>query len=202
MIRRIKALSSVCALASISGCIALDAAHLIAIAADSRPTLFTKSTIQMPAGQTIVAAELSKQVPLFAKKCDYKGIWAGYERDWDKMSEDGSQIIAKAEPGKRAGYAFIVYEETCEGTPSKPVLFVGLSPFFSPREPEYVAFKGIRMLGNFYYLLAQQNDIPKWMPQAIKAIQAESTSNPAAREFLEHVKIADGLPVPPQDSAS
>lgn len=183
----------------LSGCVALDAGVIASYALDSTVNVVTNDgDIRARPEQRIYPVTLHDQT-LFTKGCTYRGVIALFARDWDVLAEDG-RVIFKADPGVIHGKALIAYEKSCDNQ-TEPVLLVGDRPL--PMIDRALAVKGDmawRLRG--YQGLQQRNDIPKWMGQVIKEIQAEAATNPAAQDFLNHVKVENGLPVAPEAPAA
>lgn len=109
-----------------------------------------------------------------SKACDVSGLMVPYERDWEEVvGSSESQYVRGPEPGKIAGYAFVVNKMKCPQkevqaifntiewhTPLKPGMHVGDErPFRS-----FAVNPNVEMQ-------------PKWLPQVIKRIESAALSS-------------------------
>jgi hypothetical protein len=184
----------------LTGCVALDAGVALSGALDPKIVVFTDDVdVPYQQGQKVYPVSLHASA-VFSNGCGYRGVLVMYARDWDVLGEDG-RVIFKADPDTVRGKAVLVYNSDCNKQ-GGAVLMVGderFNPAFglSPAVKGDTTFKISEYRG-----LAQRNNIPKWMGQVIKEIQAEAATNPAAQDFLNHVKIENGLPVAPEAPAA
>lgn len=153
--------------------------------------------IKEVSGQKVYATELNQRVPLWTDGCRYQGVWVDYVRDWDVLADDG-RVLFRAEPNESAGYALLVYRASCPGESPKAVLLTGDKRPYPLFNTSHVALKGHSFLASDYWSETRKDDRPLWMTQVIKTILGEAPTNPAARLFLEHVEVENGMPVAPK----
>jgi len=148
-------------------------------------------------GQKVHAGSFTGLPLIWQEHCDAKGVVVDYARDWDVLDEETGRIAFEADPTKIYGQAIILYNLACRKKPVQSVLLI------DERRPTVRKSLKIRLneevRGSDYFSRSDSMK-PKWMAQVIKTIQDEAATNPAAREFLAHVKIKDGMPISPEIS--
>ncbi len=176
----------------LSGCVAIDAVHLITIAADSRIHAIARSGVYPVEGQKVYYLEFDERRPMWAEKCNYDGIVVEYAKNWDTLGDHG-QVTFRAKPNEPHGYAILIYQERCPNKPARDML--------STSEGTHIPYRGKLPFVNAgqgfnvgdYFSRALENR-PKWMSQVVATVQAEAAWNPAAKSFLAHVPVADSMP--------
>jgi len=188
---------------SLSGCVAFQAVDLlfrVAQTMDSRPPMKFDAAHDIPPteGQRVYAADLSPSPLAGNKNCSAKALIVDYARDWDLVDEQTGDIVRKAEPEKIYSQAILVYRLICKDKPEESVLMA------TDRSAVLIyrswKIKKEQVVSARDYFGSSDSRKPRWMAQVIKTIQDEAATNPAAQEFLAHVKIKDGMPISPETS--
>jgi len=193
-----KALAAIVVSFSLTGCVALDVAHLAYQSADQRTVVKSDQLIEPIEGKKVYAAKFSGRPMIWQKKCNTRGVVVDYVRDWDVIDENTGQVVFKADPTKIHEQVILMYNLTCKGeSKQKVLLFDERHQVF--RKPVKL-WLNEEIRGSDYFKL-HDSIKPRWMEQVIKTIQEEAPINPAAQDFLDNVEIGeDGLPVKPETS--
>jgi hypothetical protein len=147
--------------------------------------LYTIDSVKIPPLHGVVAVEFETATGWLADKskvCNYSSLMVPYERDWEEeVGSYDSKTIRAAEPGKIAGYAFVINKAKCPGKEVENI--------FSTIEWHTVLRPG-HPLGRQQYFQAQAlrpnpDSQPKWLPQVVRVIEAAADTNPAAKAFVE-----------------
>jgi hypothetical protein len=140
------------------------------------------SDIQIKENVRVYAISMTQQAPFWVNKCHYDGVMVEFSRDWPEIDQSTGVVLPPA-PDKPFGYALILTKERCPGKVEQNIFSTDdkhFSPFFG--RGKYVIRDGNRMDAVDY--ASQKEDFrPKWMPQVLKTIQAEASSNVAAKNF-------------------
>ncbi|MBF6618037.1 MAG: hypothetical protein ITG07_15080 [Candidimonas sp.] len=194
-------LISIFVLSSLNGCIAIEIGHLAGIALSPRTTIRSFDDIRIVKGQRVYEGRFFQQTTIFSKasRCEYDATSVMYARDWTRVDE-ATGAKWEAEPGELAGVAYLAYKEYCPGKPAQDIFMVGGNAYRNVANGKYLIRDGHSVeVGDYFGM--KPEDRPKWMSQVIRTIERETPKNPAARTFLEHVKIENGMPIAPTAQA-
>lgn len=143
--------------------------------------------IQLPALGGVVYKEGFKP-ELFRESCRYAGVVVAFDRDWEDEVTIGEQkIVRPAEPGKLAGYAFLVNKELCPGKPAQRVSYV----YDTSAAGATLGAKALVKEGHQVQTLPltkETSELYRWLPQVMRRIEAVADTNPAAKSFLEFLR--------------
>ena len=123
--------------------------------------------------------------------CRYTGLMVPFVRDWEEVIKQGDsslETVLPPEPDKTAGHAIIINRKVC-GNTMEPIFRVGTI---------YGAYGGYRKQNTVIALnLAElrTDERPKWLGQVLSRIERLSSTDTAAREFIEFNK-KDSLKLP------
>lgn len=165
-----------------------DAIFLAATLTSQAFNIVARSTtdVKIQENISVYAVEMKQQAPMWADKCLYDGVMVQYARDWEETQES-TGIVLPAEPDKPLGYALILTKEKCPGKAERDIFSAGSKFFYPLFGKDYVIREGHRIDSVDY--ASQRDDMrPKWMPQVLRTIESESTSNPAANSFITEMK--------------
>jgi len=194
---------------SLTGCVAFDVVNLAftvvggaAQAIDPKMRLSAKHKIEPVVDQKVYAATFNvdsiglKRI----RHCEAQGVVVDYTHDWDVIDKETGVIIRKSDPNKIYDQAILAYKLSCDGEPEKTILNI------DDRSGKLWYLKKLKLhegevfLATKNYFSISENSRPRWIGQVIRTIQEEAVINPAAQEFLAHVKIKDGMPISPEIS--
>jgi len=197
-----KVLITLAASALLVGCAPLKIMEMAAFGLSQfgSPEMIFNSTqaVHSVEGQRVSAAKLKPNPSQRRHKCDAQAVVVDYTRDWDIVDEATGDTIRKAEPDKIHNQAILVYRLFCEEDAPKAVLRI-------PERKVLGFLRKAKVNDNEYiithsYFDLSENARPRWMAQVIRTIQNEATTNPAAQDFLDNIKIGeDGLPINPEN---
>jgi len=178
---------------ALSGCAAIRAGKAVATLITPNTVMDATADIKAERSQRVYFGQFKTHSMGFRDNpdaCLYDAVMTRYVRSWDEVTDQGV-VVHKADPDKPIGYGLIAYHEQCPGKPARDV-FLTSSWHLPLIERANVIEEGDRVDAADYFVQPEA-DRPKWVPQAIKLIQAQADSNPKAREFLAHVG-PDGMP--------
>lgn len=117
----------------------------------------------------------------WGKSCNYSGLMVPYERDWEEPVssnfESGMETVRPAEPGKIEAYAFVINRKVCPDTGEEATLLItDHYPFLDHFHERMLTFSS---------LPAKAENYPRWYPQVIAKISRLSSTNSAAKTFME-----------------
>jgi hypothetical protein len=166
----------------LTGCAGLELVHLAGqvIAQEASTVAVANDDVRMQENAKVYVVNMRQRRPYGFAFCQYKGVMVEYARDWNELDEQGN-VVRVAEPDKAAGYALLLNQETCPKGGQKAILKVGSRAHYP--WGAFVIRKSHSMIAVNYYGLS--TDIrPKWMPQVLATLRAESATNPDAARFL------------------
>lgn len=146
-----------------------------------------QNDIKMQENIKVYRIDMKQQAPMWVDKCLYNGVAVEYTRDWEEIQKSTGTVLPP-EPDKPIGYAVILTKEKCPGKEGRNIFTTGSKPYKALFNRDYVILEGYR-IDTVDYINQKEDFRPKWMPQVLKTIEKESSSNPAAAEFISEMKL-------------
>ncbi|MFN4340916.1 MAG: hypothetical protein ACK4FE_02635 [Azonexus sp.] len=163
----------------------LDALNALFLAANiiAQP-IYTRNSVEitMPQLGQVAYGQTYKATLFGEPDCHYSGLVIPYERDWEEVYNEGTlqETRVAPEPGKFAGYVYILNKAQCKGKPDQLIRHVydcNSSRCNTVVKKDYVV----------KVLPLTQDDVSfyKWLPQVMKRIEDASATNTAAKAFMD-----------------
>jgi len=150
----------------------------------------TVSQVSLQATQDVAPQEMHAVVAVEFKavsfvwsdvhNCRFTGVAVPVERDWEETVDNGFvKTVRPPEPGKLYTYGIIINRKICPGKDVEPMFNTGswTGAFANLGLPKGIQFMAIG-------LSKDEARRPKWLPQAMKAIQDAAGSNEVAKDFI------------------
>ena len=164
---------------------ALDLLFSLAVATAKNLTthLMLTQVLYFPAPDAFSFIETRPVASYFSKvrECRYTGLVVPYERTWEMPAPHEENTMLPPEPGKVAGYAFVMNKKWCPDSGTEKVLLLGDHP--DPVKPGY-----FMLPSRDFYVSGMEQDkekSPKWLSQVLARIERGAEVDPKAKAFLE-----------------
>lgn len=126
--------------------------------------------------------------------CKFTGLMTPYERDWVATVDNGiTEQQLPPEPGKVAGYAVVINKKACPGKPDEAMLSTAEAiPVvrFSADNPRKIPLLPSAHLQAVSVAGKKESELPKWLPQVMKTIEAAAETSKDAKAFVEFSREA------------
>lgn len=154
--------------------------------------LYVDEDVVVPPGlDQVVAVSFHREWWRDESDCRFYGVAVPFSRTWEEHYQHGDvETTSAPEPDTRAGIALVINRKICPGKADEAI--------FRTSDIWHGRVTNIYRKSQHYSIevASLREDLrPKWLPQVMERIEKSSSTNLAAKNFLEFAaKVKSGAP--------